>query len=296
VWLHVLLFALTLASTTFVGADFYASFVTELRARPLVGEGWRLFVSGLRFSVPALLILGCHEAGHYFACRYYRVRASLPYFLPAVVWIPVIGFAAIFPFGTFGAVIRIREPLRYKRVLFHMGIAGPLAGMAVALPTLILGLLWSTVTREPVTSTPPIYFGEPLAFQLLSRVLVGPIADGSTLNLHPAGWAAWFGLFVTGLNLLPVGQLDGGHIAYACLGRHAQWLTYAALLAAIILGVTLTPMWLTWLVLMGALLSLFGWRHPPVIDESAPLGATRWVLALLALVILVLCFIPVPIS
>jgi membrane-associated protease RseP (regulator of RpoE activity) len=284
VWLHVLLFVVTFASTTLVGAEMYASFATDFGQRPRTLTSGALLLGGLWYGVTVMLILGCHEMGHYLACRYYGIRASLPYFLPA---------PAISIFGTLGAVIRIREPLRHKRSLFDIGIAGPLAGIAMALPVLVFGLLASRFVPIPPSAA---MLGEPLAFQLLARWVMGPIPAGLAINLHPAGFAAWFGMLLTGLNLVPAGQLDGGHVAYACFGRRAIWLTALSLLSALAAGLFLAPMWLFWLGFISVLLSIFGWRHAPVLDEDAPLGTARWVVALLAVVLLVFCFIPVPLQ
>lgn len=298
IWLHVLLFLLTLATTTQVGAGVYAGYVTDFGQLRVRGLGsFDLLRGGLWYSVPALLILLAHEMGHYLVCRYYRIRASLPYFIPmpAAIPIPFVGWVGIGLFGTMGAVIRIREPIRGKRMLFDIGVAGPLAGMLVAVPALIIGLAWSRVTKIPPDFI-GIELGEPLAYRLASWCLYGTMAPGYSLNMHPMGFAAWFGMFLTALNLIPAGQLDGGHVAYGCLGRHAQWLTYLSLTVVLVLGVTVSPNWLVWLAFLSVLLTLFGWRHPPVLDEDAPLGSVRWALALIAILVLVLCFIPVPIE
>ena len=164
VWLHVVLFLTTFAATTLVGADFYASFLSDLGYRRINVTRTALLVGGLWYSVPALLILGSHEMGHYFACRYYGISATLPYFIPA----PIVSL-----FGTLGAVIRIREPLRTKRILFDVGVAGPLAGFVVLLPALILGIRWSEVMRQPPPGPDGVELGEPMLFQLVTRLFFG---------------------------------------------------------------------------------------------------------------------------
>jgi membrane-associated protease RseP (regulator of RpoE activity) len=298
VWLHVGLFLLTLITTTLVGADVYVGFLSDFGQRPVRFAGWLgPLGGGLWYSVPALLILLAHEMGHYLACRYYRIRASLPYFLPmpAAIWIPSVGWVGIGLFGTFGAVIRIREPIRRKQMLFDIGIAGPLGGMLVAIPALIVGLAWSRVTKLPPNFI-GIELGEPLAYQITSWWLFGTVEAGYSVNMHPMGFAAWFGMFLTALNLIPAGQLDGGHVAYGCLGRHAHWLTYLSCAVVLILGLAVSRNWLVWLAFLSVLLTLFGWRHPPVVDENAPLGTARWILAIVAIIVLVMCFIPVPIE
>jgi membrane-associated protease RseP (regulator of RpoE activity) len=295
-WLHVGLVVVTLVTTTIGGIEFHASFISDFGRRPIQEGFWSLLAGGLWFSLPTLLILGAHEMGHYVACRYYGVRSSMPYFLPMPPFIPIpgVGLAQI-SFGTLGAVIRIREPILWRRVLFDIGIGGPLAGVLVTFPVLALALHASRVVPYVPTANTQ-FFGDPLALSLGIDWMFGPVRDGYAVNLHPAGFAAWFGMLVTGLNLIPAGQLDGGHIAYACLGRHARWLTALSCLAALVAGIWLTTTWLVWLGFISVLLTLSGWRHAPVLDEGAPLGAARWILALAAIVILVLCFIPVPLQ
>ncbi len=257
VWLHALLFVLTVGTTSLVG--------------------------GLAYSVTILAVLGCHELGHYFACRYYDVDASLPYFLPAPITLT----------GTLGAFIRIREPIRTKRMLFDIGIAGPIAGFLVAVPALVLGVAWSTVT--PIGHDGGLWLGEPILVKLASRLLWGPMPDGYTLLLHPVGFAAWFGLLATALNLFPIGQLDGGHISYAVLGRRSTYVTVGMI--GVTLGLSyLSASWIVWTVLMIGMLFTFGPRHPRTVDEDIPLDRTRLVLAAFAVAMFVLCFTPAPIE
>ena len=170
---------------------------------------WRppggVLLRGLWYSATIIGILGCHELGHYFACRYYDVDASLPFFIP-------------FPFlsisGTLGAVIRIREPIPRKHMLFDIGIAGPIAGFLVAVPAMFIG-----VAMSHVAAVPPDFvgqnLGEPLLFKLAARLIWGAVPDGYSINMHPMAFAAWFGLLATVWNLFPAGQLDGGHLSYA---------------------------------------------------------------------------------
>jgi membrane-associated protease RseP (regulator of RpoE activity) len=284
-WLHVLLFMATFVVTTFMGADHYAGFLQDFNvtaALPLTLPA--LVLRGLWYSVTILLILGCHEMGHYLACRYYDVDASLPFFIPA-------------PFvmtGTLGAFIRIREPIQHKHVLFDIGIAGPIAGFLVAVPALFIGVAMSHVTRIP-PNTPGLWeIGEPLLFKAAEWVFWGSAPDGYSLNMHPVAFAAWFGLLATALNLFPIGQLDGGHISYAVFGRRSTYITFAAIGVAAILVYVATS-WLLWTALMITMLVLFGPRHPPVADEHVPLDRTRLLLAVFALLMFVLCFTPAPI-
>jgi len=281
--INALLLAVTLVTTTMAGTMHYAGFLLDFRDGPLPGTT-ALVAGGLWYSLTILAILGAHELGHYFACRYYRIDASLPYFLPAPL--PLT--------GTLGAFIKIRQPLFSKRTLFDIGVAGPFAGFVVALPALVIGLAMSRVAAIP-PDFEGVSLGEPLLFQALAWLLWGSVPDGSSLNLHPMAFAAWFGLLATALNLFPIGQLDGGHVSYAVFGRHSTRVTQAMILVAI--GLTFVSIsWLFWTILMIVMLIVFGPHHPRTIDEALPLDRTRRILAVVALVIFVACFTPVPIE
>ena len=256
-WLHVLLFVLTIASTTLVG-------------------GWA-------YSATILAILGCHELGHYIACRHYDVDASLPYFLPGPITLT----------GTLGAFIRIREPIPYKRWLFDIGIAGPIAGFVIAVPALFIGIALSHF--EPLRNGQGLFLGEPLLLKFFSWIIWGNVPDSETLVLHPVGFAAWFGLLATALNLFPIGQLDGGHISYTVFGRRSTYVTLAMIVVAIFLSYR-SASWIVWTVVVTGMLFAFGVKHPPVLDEDVPLDLSRKVLAVFAFVIFVLCFTPAPIQ
>ena len=285
VWLHVLLFLLTLATTTLVGADHYVAFLLDFTARRIPMTSGALLVRGLWYSVTILAILGCHELGHYVACRYYDVDASMPFFLPVPISIT----------GTLGAFIRIREPIPQKRMLFDIGIAGPLAGFVVAVPALLIGVAMSHVVRVPADFS-GFELGEPLLFKAAEWLIWGPIQDPYSLNLHPVAFAAWFGLLATALNLFPIGQLDGGHICYAVLGTRSTYVTFGSIAIAITLAAYFSASWVVWTGLMVVMLIMFGPRHPRVFDEEVPLDRSRKILALVALIIFVLCFTPAPIS
>ena len=197
----------------YVGSFHYAAFMSDFAANvPSVS-----FIQGAWYSFTILAILGTHEFGHYFACRYYGVDASLPYFLPAPL--PLT--------GTVGAVIRIRQPIPTKRMLFDIGAAGPIAGFIVAVPALFLGLQLSRLVQLPEDFV-GMTLGEPLLFQLAAWVVWGDAPSGYTINLHPMGLAAWLGLLITALNLFPIGQLDGGHISYATFGPRSTTITLFA--------------------------------------------------------------------
>lgn len=281
--MHVLLFALTVVTTTLVGANHYAAFLSDFGARP-VSFSLSLLLQGCWYSMTILAILGAHEMGHYLACRYYGVEASLPYFLPAPVILT----------GTLGAFIRIRQPIPSKAMLFDIGVAGPIAGFVVAVPALITGLALSNVAALP-SNFVGLSLGEPPLFRGVAWLIWGPVPAGHSINLHPMAFAAWFGLLATALNLFPIGQLDGGHITYAVLGPRATFVSVAAVIATVLLAFWSTS-WLVWAVLMVVMLAVFGPRHPRTIDEHVPLDPTRQRLAAFAAGMFVLCFTPAPIE
>ena len=288
VWRNVALFLLTLVTTTHIGGYHYASFYVGFsNAAELPFSFWELIVRGLWYSLSILAILGAHEFGHYYACRYYGVDASLPYFLP------VPGFVLS---GTLGAFIRIRQQIPTKRALFDIGIAGPLAGFVVLVPVLMIGMYLSRVVPMPKDFDGVLYeLGEPLLFKAAAWLTFGSVPDGYTVNMHPVAFAAWFGMLATTLNLFPVGQTDGGHISYAVLGRHStkvSFVTIACLAALSLFSLS----WILWTVLMIAMLGTFGPRHPSTFDEHVPLDPARMWVAALGVVVFVICFAPVPLQ
>jgi membrane-associated protease RseP (regulator of RpoE activity) len=280
----VLLLALTILTTTVVGADHYAAFLSQF-GRAQVHLGWGLLGEGLWYSATLLLILGAHEMGHYFFCRRYNVDATLPYFIPAPI--PLT--------GTLGAVIRIREPFPNKTVLFDIGVAGPLFGFAVLLPALFIGMWLSNVTPMPPPGPGTMSLGEPLLFRWATHAVFGNVPDGFTVNMHPMAFAAWFGMLATALNLLPFGQLDGGHLTYATLGRYSTPISIVTVGTAVLMTLVTTS-WIFMTVMMLAMLFFLGPRHPHVVNEYEPLGRGRVAIALLALIVLIVCFTPVPIE
>ncbi len=244
----------------------------------------RLVWEGLKFSVPLMMILLAHELGHLFAARAHGLPCTLPFFLPMPIPFP-------YSPGTLGAVIRILRPIRSRAQLLDVGAAGPLAGFTMLLPFLVIGAALSRV-QEIDPEQPLIYFGEPLAFRIVARVLFFPgLGPEQDLFVHPTAWAAWFGLLVTALNLLPFSQLDGGHIGYALLGRwhrRGVWFLLAALIG---LGF-LWPGWWLWSVIVLVL----GPRHPPVDDENLPIDRRRRAAGWVTLLVFVLSFVPVPVQ
>ena len=298
-WVQLLLFALTLLTTTLIGAENYAFFtidyaqIAELVKRDdgslttLVTE--RLsYLKGFWYSLTILGILGCHEMGHYIACLRYNIVATRPYFLP-------LPPSQITLTGTLGAFIRVKSRFPDKTALFDVGVAGPIAGFIVAVPLLFIGMAMSRVELVPPDMPFSLTLGEPLLFKLAQWTVWGRIADGYTLNMHPMAFGAWFGLIATALNLFPVSQLDGGHISYAVFGQRSIRITYLMLATAI--GLTIFSLsWLVWTGLMLLMMFVIGPHHPPTLNDDVPLGKGRLIVAGLAVVILILCFTPAPIS
>jgi membrane-associated protease RseP (regulator of RpoE activity) len=283
-WLHLLLFVLTFLSTTAIGVGHYVAFLSDYVSPAPIVHWPGVLVHGLWYSATILLILGAHEMGHYLACRYYQVDASLPFFLPMPLVLT----------GTLGAFIKIREPIPTKRMLFDIGAGGPFAGFLVALPALFIGVGMSHVARVPPDFN-GLELGEPLLFKAASWLVWGHIPDGYSLNLHPMAFAAWFGLLATALNLFPIGQLDGGHISYAVLGRRSSVITLGSIGVALCLTF-FSRSWLVWTFMIVAMTVTMGPHHPRTVDEHVPLDRTRIWLALAAAVIFILCFTYSPIE
>jgi membrane-associated protease RseP (regulator of RpoE activity) len=288
VWVHILLLILTIVTTTLVGASHFFGFSQGFNAEAVVLPDFRdpsFYFAGLWYSATILAILGCHEMGHYVACRYYRVDASLPYFLPAPL--PLT--------GTLGAFIRIRSRIPSRVALFDIGLSGPIAGFVVAVPALFIGLALSAIERVPEDFS-GVELGEPLLFRAAAWLIWGDVADGMSINMHPMAFAAWFGLLATALNLFPIGQLDGGHVAFAVLGRRSSLVTLAMILVAVALTALVSVSWLVWTILMIVMLFVVGRHHPATLDDEVPLGTARLVLAVVGLIMLIVCFTPAPIE
>jgi len=232
------------------------------------------------YSFTLLTILGAHEYGHYSMCRRHLVPATLPFFIPA---------PPPFILGTFGAIIKIRARMPDRKALFDVGIAGPLLGLAVALPACILGIATSQVV--PVTGEEGIMLGDSILFSAIVYVIKGPLPEGYDLMLNSIAFAGWFGLLVTAFNLLPSGQLDGGHIIYSVFGKKAGILGKIVLFILILLGF-MWPGWFFWSIM----LIVIGFKHPPPINDYIPIDDRRKLLAGIILIIFLLTFIPVPIE
>ncbi len=289
-WLiSAILLLLTLISTSFAGLfylsgiDFLTAFLTFILKPSLI-------LRGLPFSLPLISILLAHELGHFMACRYYGMRCTPPYFLPVPISLA----------GTFGAFIKIKSQFRHRRALFDIGIAGPLAGFLFTLPTLWIGIRLSKVIPKGGIGPGNWYFGEPLLFRLLGRIILGYLPDRQDLLAHPMAMAAWFGLLATSLNLLPIWQLDGGHIAYAVFGGPLQ-----KKVSMVSLGLLVLVSFVGWppsftLLFFAALLLVIGSRlrffHPPTLIEEEHLGRGRLFLGVIALLILLISFTTAPIT
>ncbi|MGB9776470.1 MAG: site-2 protease family protein [Anaerolineae bacterium] len=292
-WVNLVLFLATLLTVMLAGA-----------APQPGGTLLSALLSGLPFAVALMTILLAHELAHYFVARRYGSPVSLPYFVPMPLSI----------LGTMGAVIFQRAPMRDRKALFDIGIAGPLAGFIVAVPLLFLGLLFTRVGRPsdflpPHEQTGVVYQeGNSLLYLAAKYLVFGRIlpdrATGEdvwlSLPVSPGGpvvFAAWAGLLVTALNLLPIGQLDGGHVAYALLGRRAWKLAYLIIGLLVALGIYLwvmgNPAWPTWII-WAMLGLLFGPRHPPPLNDASRLGPGRTILGILLIIVWVVTFVPVP--
>lgn len=266
--INLVLFLITIGSTLYAGA---------LNEPAFTGTEFWL---GWPFSVSMLLILGAHELGHYFAARYHGVPVTLPYFIP---------FPSII--GTMGAFIRLKAPIKNRRALMDIGAAGPLAGMVFALPILVIGLITSNVGPVP----PGGYYqeGNSLLYGLTKLLVYGRWlpSGGVDVSLNQVAWAGWVGLLVTGLNLIPVGQLDGGHVSYVLFGKQARRFFWPAIGGLVVLAlITGTMTWWLWIFL----LFIFGRSYAQPLDDVTRLDPRRRAIAIFTLILFFLVFVPVP--
>ena len=293
---NVILLALTIVSTWFVGIQYAGGEQLAVAVERYNGDVLRamfsdtqLVLGGLPYVLALLGILGVHEMGHYVAARLHKANVTLPYFIPMP-----------FGLGTMGAVIRLKSPIKNRKQLFDIGVAGPLAGLAIAVPLLMIGLLTSPV-QFVGTPVPGSQEGNSILYALLKFIIKGQWLPGNGYDVivNAVAFPAWFGLIVTMINLLPIGQLDGGHVIYALFGR-TQWrVANAVLLILIALGAYLAVatnqllnVWLMWALLT----QVFGLRHPPPLDDITPLDRKRKLIGYATIVIFVLIFTPVPFS
>lgn len=281
-WVNIGLFIATVITTTLSGAIL---FLQE-------NEGWKDLLSmdkllnGLIFfSIPLIAILGIHELGHYFASKRHGVAASLPFFIP-------IPPNPVLPLGTMGAVISMREPIPDRRKLLDIGVAGPIAGFLVSIPVLIIGLKMSSLVAIADLPEGSLMLGDNLFILLLSKLMFN-VPQGYTISLHPTAFAGWVGLLVTAINLLPAGQLDGGHVARAVLKEKHRYASFATIVALAILTFVGIGNWLLFILLI---VFLIGTEHPPPLNEYVSLDTKRKILAIVALLIFILSFPPMPVS
>ena len=294
IWLNILLFVITVFSTIFVGLSMSLGY---LHADAVVGNSElpvdletlsnpQVLSLSIIYAAVLLEILLGHELGHFLTCRYYRIDATLPYFIPAPTLI-----------GTLGAFIKIKSPITRKQQLFDIGVAGPLTGFILSLPALIYGLSISKVVRsippeESLISPFVIHFGDPLILKIIGAVIFKNIPPGYEIFLHPVAFAGWVGILVTAFNLFPIGQLDGGHVAYALFGRKSQNLARFFLLVFVVMGVFFWIGWFIW----AFIIVILGLRHPRIQDEETPLSPKRKFIGFMIILIFIISFIPDPIK
>ncbi len=276
------LFGLTVFTTLWAGAyqDHPNLFHPFRGAWELLIERPGELVNGISFAATLLLILVTHELAHYVYSKRHCVPASLPLFIPGL---PLL-------VGTFGAIIRVRGQIVERKALFDIGISGPLAGFAVALVALVVGLHWSQVEMG-ISSASPFYVGRSILIDWCISLVLGDLPRGASVNLHPIAEAAWFGLFVTCLNLIPIGQLDGGHVAYALWGGRQRTIAFWVIPVLLVLGYLGWQGWWLWVFLS----TLLGVGHPPIPDPASPLGLTRIWLGRATVLLFILIFTPFPI-
>ncbi len=273
--INIVLFLITVLTTLVAGAimENENPFVVPLS-----------ITAGIPFSVTLLLILGVHELGHYYFARKHKVEATLPFFIPAPTLI-----------GTFGAFIKMRSPVRKRKALVEIGAAGPIAGFLVALPALFIGMLQSKIITPYREGG--IQLGDSLITKLVALLVYPDLAQNEEILLSSVGFAAWIGMLVTMLNLLPIGQLDGGHIAYALLGKWHSKIAKGAFIIVLLLGTVPlffgqeTYNWLVWAALVFFLIKI---KHPPILDSRTTITTKEKLIGVTALLIFILTFIPVP--
>ncbi len=268
---HVILFIATFSTMLAAGA---------LQAGVNIFKEPERILEGLPFAATLMTILLVHELSHYITSKKHNTEATLPYFIPA----PSI-------IGTFGAFIKMKSPIITRKALIDIGASGPIAGFIVSISASIIGLSMSKVTPlQTIESLPAISLGDSLLFSYLSRLTLGVTPDEYDILLHPVAFAGWIGLFITFLNLMPIGQLDGGHIAYAIFGQRHKQISLAFVLLLMLLGLFFWEGWAIWSILM----LILGIKHPPVTYWEIPLDPKRKFISVLCLIILIITFIPSP--
>lgn len=269
--IHIVLFVITFITTTFFGALMEGGDALTLPG----------FLKGVPYSTSLMAVLLIHEMGHFVTSKYYSVNVSYPYFIPAPNFI-----------GTFGAFIKMKSPIPTRRALFDIGFAGPFVGFVASLVAVYFGLKWSKVM--PIKEIPEgsIKLGSCIVFDAMVKLVKGNIPSGHELYLGPVAFAGWLGLFVTAMNLIPIGQTDGGHILYAISGRYHSLFALFFTIGLMFLGAFIWPGWLFWALII----TLIGIWHPPVMNPVVPLDSKRKLLGIFVIIIFVLSFTPVPFS
>ena len=252
--IHIILFVLTVASTWMTG--------------------------GFGYSIAIMLILLGHEMGHYFMSRRHGMKATLPFFLPF----------PLSPFGTLGAVIRMESTVSSRKALFDTGVAGPLTSLILSIPAIAIGLKLSVLIPTSQIREGTLRLADPFLFSLIQRLVLGDVPENYDVMLHPIGYAGWVGLFVTALNLFPVGQLDGGHIIYALFGRRSRAIFLLAIAVMAFITIFYNPGWILLLILM----FLFGFRHPTPLDDQTPINGKRKLIGAIMFLAFLLSFTPAP--
>jgi len=273
-WKNIMLFLLTCLTTLMAGA--------MMKGIDILSEPWRIW-EGFSYSFSIMLILLVHEMGHYFASRFHRVEATLPYFIP----VPPFPFII----GTMGAVIKMKSPIMTRRALIDIGASGPIVGFIFSIPVTVVGLLMSRFipAEEVAARADDFVMSSSLMYSMLVGLVLGPSPEGAVLDMHPVAFAGWIGMFVTMLNLLPVGQLDGGHLLYALLGKWHDKVG-AMMIGLLAMMGFIWPGWLIWAVL----LLVLGFRHPPVYYWEPRLDNRRRFIAIAAVAVFILTFMPMP--
>jgi membrane-associated protease RseP (regulator of RpoE activity) len=284
VWINIALLIATIITTTLAGSIQWVGIsngdIIEIISIDYLLDGL------LFFSIPLLLILGIHEMGHYFTSKKHKVDSSLPYFIP---------LPPPFILGTFGALIATREPIPNRKALIDIGAAGPICGFLVAIPVSILGFYFMQQNPiHPIADSEGFVLIYPLFLQWLSNFFPMP----QDIIIHPTAFAGWVGLFITALNLLPIGQLDGGHVLRALFKENSKYITWLVMIALIIWGfyVSVTTNYAGWIVFLLFIMFLMGTRHPAPLNEISPIDTKRKIIGIVALFIFILCFAPIPIS
>tara|TARA_A100001011_G_scaffold399892_1_gene510852 strand:- start:31598 stop:32437 length:840 start_codon:yes stop_codon:yes gene_type:complete len=267
-YINIFLFFITLITTLLAGVYMEGGNILSFRDIKL----------GIPFSFTLLTILGFHEFGHYFYAKKNKIKVSLPYFIPAPTFI-----------GTFGALIKIKSPITTKKALLEIGASGPIAGFLVTIPLLVYGLSMSTVVE--IYPDSGIILGEPLLMKFFTFLIFPNLSESQDIILHPIGFASWIGLLITMLNLLPIGQLDGGHIAYAVFGKHHQKISKIVFIFLIPLSF-LSLNWILWGILIIILMRTL--KHPPILDVNTVLTFREKIIGFVCLLIFIVSFIPVP--